>query len=80
MLMRDSGEEVVISWDADGHVLDSGHVVEYEGEQTYSTTAEEAMIKHYEDFHVFLYGVVPLVIALVITYLGYKWFSDTFFR
>ena len=78
MRFRDSGSEIILDsgHGADGPKSDREHYFL----ETYGMTAEEAIIKHYEDFHVFLYGVVPLLVALVITYLFYKWFSDTFTR
>lgn len=77
--MLDSGEEVIISVDADGHVLDSGYPVVDDGEHTYSVTAaEEAMIKHYEDFHFFLYGFIPALIAVLICISLGIWFYRTF--
>lgn len=80
MHVTDSGEEVVISVDADGHVMDSGHAAKDEGEQSSSMTAEEATIAHYEDFHLFMYGYIPFFIAVAFIIMLCKWFEKTFTR
>lgn len=68
----DSGAEIV---------LDSGGGWgEGEGELILSTAAEEAIIGHYEDFHLFMYGYIPLFIAVAIVIFGCIWFTKTFTR
>lgn len=78
--MRDSGEEVIISYDAGGRVLDSGGGGVVGGEPIMSAAAEEAIIAHYEDFHLFMYGYIPFFVAVLIVFLSCIWLFKTFTR
>lgn len=59
-----------------GEILDSGAISA--STSTASPDLQNAIIGHYEDFHLFLYGIIPLCFSLVITYLFLRWFSNTF--
>lgn len=87
MQYTDSGEEIIVSYDADGHILDSGHEAntpsttrEYYFEDTYGMTVADAIIAHYEDLHILVFGYIPLAIAIAVIVAGCIWFEKTFTR
>ena len=69
MRFHDSGAEIIIDSGYDDHLGDA-----------FSSAAEEAIIAHYEDFHLFMYGYIPFFVAVIVVSLSCIWLFKTFTR
>lgn len=87
----DSGAEIILDsgFPADREDRESGVYLTYEELREYAEnyqyidaetglTADQAIIALYKEYHFTLYGLFPLIIAVLIFVAGCKWFSSTF--
>ncbi len=90
-VVMDSGAEIILDsgFPGEGESGEDGIYLTYEELREYAEnyqytdaetglTADQAIIALYKEYHFTLYGLFPLVIAVLIFVAGCKWFSSTF--